>query len=551
MLLSSVPQAVNPHDTLSPQDYIEYGWHIIPVSRKKIPLVSGWVQRQPDLDEFPVGCRFSQVTGTQLDGTFIIGPEFDHKPEEGIDATANYQAFLRQISESLFQKLHITKSTRGLGYHIRAQVPRPVAASIIRNATGKKIGDLRSTGGHLVIQQPDKWLHGAPWTMETLTQDELAELLTALNYQAPVTPATSTLDWSAAKGVSVEHLLTDGIPSRFRPTCQGAHYLRNAIPARHSSDIRFALISELIRCDYSDEQVAALALHFDLGATARKGRDWLEKDIERIITKVRAAGPRSRRKPTQTEIDIDASGIKRHKHEARYLFWAQSVVSAGKVMMDRHERAAAYGVSVRTLDRIETHLTAVGKIQRGLSHDRRTAWVEILPEPTTTSAAISDDTHIEPDSTSSVSGVGGVGEGGGASAPILAHVVEDAIEALGDSRVRKRRAGVILGFVRAYIPDADPEHVAWLAKYTIEWRRKRRADEKLVAELQEMTDKQLKSKQRGLENKAADCHKQGSPGQAWVFGRLSWFVSRELDKPERQAKQKRAKAIQQVLGGVE
>src|SRR5688572_18964260 len=109
MLLSSVPQSVKPGETFGAQDYIDYGWHIIPVTSKKIPLVKGWTTRQPSLDEFPAGCRISQVTGPQLDGTFIIGPEFDHNPDDGIDATANYQAFLSSISDELFRKLHITK----------------------------------------------------------------------------------------------------------------------------------------------------------------------------------------------------------------------------------------------------------------------------------------------------------------------------------------------------------------------------------------------------------------------------------------------------------
>lgn len=559
MLWSSIPQPVNPRGVIPAAEYIDFGWHIIPVSGNKIPLVKGWVTRQPGLDEFPAGCRFSQVTGPQLDGSFVIGPEFDHKPEEGIDATANYHAFLERISEGLFLKLHITRSTGGLGFHIRAQVPRPVASSIIRNAAGKKIGDLRAAGGHLVIQQPEKWLHGAPWTMGTLTESELDELLKALNYQAPVEAGTSDLDWSAVSSWSdrIEALLTDGIPSRFRPTCQGAHYLRNSIPVRRTSEIRYALIEELIRCEYNDTETVALALHLaDFGATARKGRSWLEKDIERIVTKVRASGPRTRRKPVQAEIPVDSMGIRRHKHEAAYLFWAKTNITAGRVMMDRGERAASYGVSLRTLDRIEAHLISTRHIRRGLSHDRRIAWVEILPEPTTFGTAKPDNTHIDPDpdATGDVSGVGGVGEGGNAAVPekpLLAHVVEDALEALGESRIRKRRGEVILAYVRCYLPDANADVVAWHAKHAAEWRRQRRSDEAMREKLAVMADRQLKSKQRGLERKSAECHQKGNPAQAWVFGRLVFFIQKELDKPERQERRTRAKAIQQVLRGVE
>lgn len=549
-----------PHGPTVAQALINMGYPVTPLrAGTKRPILDDWNTRITTHADFHESNLIGVVCGQQPDGTYLVPLDFDHKPEEGIDAEANFEAFLGAIDDSnLLGKLFITQSTSGNGYHIWIRTPFNISKGTIRNAAGRRIGDLMGQGGQIVMQPRRHWLLGGPDAVKLLTPDEVTTILNLIHYQPPIARGESTLDWDAVTLWSsrIDSLLVNGIPSRFRPTSQGAHYLKNAIPYRRTSEIRYALIEEMFRCEYTEEQIAAMALELaDFGVTARKGRKWLEDDIDRIIAKVRVSGPRTRRKAAQRDMGIEVVEEKVNKHEATYLFWMNSHLDGGKVMMSRPARAKSYGVSLRTLDRIEAHLIATGKIQRGMSNNRRITWVEPAP----VSTAISGDTQIDITTQDSSTAVltGGVRGGGSteeAAAPILAHVVEDAIEALGDNRMRKRRADVILGYVRAYIPDADPELVAWQAKHAIDWRRQRRADEKLREQLASLTLAQLKSKQRGLERKAADLHEQGKPRAAWVFGRLAWHCQREIDRPERQAEQakaKRVKVIQEVLGGVE
>lgn len=549
MLLSSLP--CGPRNA---QALIAMGYGVTPLKAgSKRPILDDWNTRITTHTDFGESNPIGIVCGLQPDGSYLVPLDLDNKPEQGIIAEDNFDALLAQIVDTaILQKIFITKSSSGTGFHIWLKLPYNLTKGTIRNAAGKRIGDLMGQGGQIVMQPRRHWVLGEPDQVETLTLEEVSLILSLIHYQAPIARGESSIDWAAVNAVNVEHLLTNGIPSRFRSTCQGAHYLRHEVPYRRTSEIRYALIEELIRCDYTDAEVAALALHLaDFGVTARKSQKWLEDDIDRIIAKVRLSGPRTRRKAAQRDMGIEAVEEKISKHEAPYLFWLSTHLDAGKVMMSRPQRAKSYGVGVRTLDRIEAELIAKGKILRGLSHDRRIAWVEPSPAPGT---AISDDTQIDisdPDVSTAVL-TGGVWGGGSTekpAAPILAHVVEDAIEALGESRVRKRRADIILGLVRAYIPDADPEQVAWLAKHAIDWRRQRRADDRLREQLDSLTRTQLKAKLRSLSGKAGDLHGQGKPRQAWVFGRLAWFVQRELDKRSEEARQKRP--VQEVLGGIE
>lgn len=557
MLLSSTSL---PHGPKSAQALISMGYGVTPLrAGTKRPILDDWNNRITTLADFNESNLIGVVCGLQPDGTHVIPLDFDHKPDQGIDAEVNFDVFMAAISNTpLIHKVFITRSTSRSGYHVWMRSPYNIPKGTIRDDKGRRIGDLMGQGGQIVMQPRHHWVSGSPRDVQMLTAEEVSFILDLIHYQAPIAKGDSTLDWDAVTTWTqrIDTLLSNGVPSRFRPTCQGSHYLRNAIPAQRSSEIRYALIEEMVRCEYDDAQIAALALHLaDFGVSERKGRKWLEGDVERIIAKVRASGPRTRRKAAQRDLGIEAIEEKINKHEAPYLFWLSTQQAGGKVVMSRPQRAKSYGVSIRTLDRIEADLIARGKIVRGLSDDRRVAWVEVATHTPQLGTAISGDTQEDINTSSNVllGGVWGGGSTENVSAPILAHVVEDAIETLGESRVRKRRADIILGIVRAYIPDADPEAVAWQVKHAVDWRRQRRADEALQDKLAQMSVKELQTKLRSLGGKVESLHRENKPRQAWVFGRLAWFVQRELDTPDRVAeldKGKRAKVIQQVLGGV-
>jgi hypothetical protein len=520
----------------TPHDCIAFGFHTIPVSRNKIPLVTGWTTRQPALEEFPRGCRFSHVCGKQLDGSFIIGPEFDHRPDDGCDAQVNFQRFLDSISPALLAKLWITRSTNGRGYHIRARVPREVPSTVVRDDAGRKIGDLRSTGGHLIFQEESKWLYGDPLSLDVLTEIETEELLEALHYRPPARADNAySLDWQQV-GYWEAHrdeLIAEGLPHLFSATCQGAQFIKRAVPIGHTSSARYVLIEELISFGYDDPQTAALALHFDFGALTRKGkgRGWLEGDIQRIIGKVRANGPRVRHKGQRLHqgelpIEIDKGGRPPKLRIEQYLYHLQTRAIGDRVLDTQKQIATDLKCSQRTIQRLEKEATATGHLKRVVTKDRQSSFIVLLTGSDTTAdtqAPIQDmDERV----------LGGLG-GNGMSAPqngIRQHV-EAAVAELTGKRVRRdKRAAVVLAYVRAYEPDADPVWVEWLRERVEVWNARRREDARLLERLKEYTFVRLTRLAESSDRKAKYLAAEGKRGQARVQRRLHDFYGFEIQR---------------------
>lgn len=532
--MESIPQAVK-----FACDAVAYGWRIIPVNDNKIPAIKEWTTRQLPPSQLKKFRRFSHVCGEQLDGRWIIGPEFDHKPEQAIDATANYERFVARLSPETFEKLHITRSTSGTGYHIRAMVPRPIAGTVIRDDRGRKVGDLRSTGGHLMLQPEEKWLHGAPWTMAPLTESEQEELLRALNYREPVR-ATESLTIPPAEirywQDHIQEIIKNGLPHRFRATCQGAHLIRQQIPARRTSDARYALIEELVRHEYDPAQTFVLAVHFgDYGASTRKGLDWLETDVLRILNKVQANGTRVRRRGQRVHqetlpLAVPLGRPRKLTIEALMLYLRQcGAVGGDKVFLTQGELAEHFKVSKRTILRWEHEAAAAGLLARHTIPSRRLSYLVL------TTSDKSGDTQVNtPVEDSSTAVIGGVWGGQDVSPPEnsipLPHLVEDAVDATRTVRPARKRARVVLAYVHAFDPEVEPTIVEHLLRYTLDWQRKQRQDAVFIAKLRALSDRQLAAKLKGLERRCADCHARGSPGQAWVFGRLAWFCRQEDER---------------------
>lgn len=538
------------------RDAIEYGLNIIPVSEDKIPLFKRWTERFCKVEEVEQYQIFSQVTGQQSNGEFWIGPEFDHKPADGVDATANFNLFRSRLSDDLYAKLWVTRSTSGTGYHIRAITPRAVPGSIVRDDKGHKIGDFRSTGGHLLLQDESKWISGAPWTMRHLTETELDQLLAALNYRQPVT--TDNLDFSLPWSevdywlTNIEALLKDGVPDRFSPTCQGTHFLKNTIPARRSSDIRYAVIEELIAAEYDDGQAAALALHLtDFGVSKRKGRSWLEVDVTRIIGKIRAGGVRARHRQQrvhQQTLDVGNCGGRPRKQKLEeFLIYLKRNATGDRVLLTQKQIASELSLSVRTVQRLEKEATAAGLLERRVYGHRQDSYIVLLERDDKTCDTQEVNTPDRDSAPRAQGGVGGTGMSvrqngmpelppgvmrNDEGKPITRHLIEAGIQLAENVRSREKRLAIVIAFVLAYDSTVNPDWIKAEWQKLDVWNKQRRADERLVERLRAMTDRQLRAARKGAERQSADAHARGSPGEAWIHGRRAWFIGREFDRRE-------------------
>jgi hypothetical protein len=527
-----------------PRAYIQFHTTpVIPATKK--PKLSNWPNILPDFTAWQPGDLTGVVCGDQGWGQLIV-LDFDHKPDQGIDASANFQAFVAAVSFDTLCKLFVTTSTSGSGYHVWVYAPRDVAKGIIRNAGGKKIGDLLGTGGQVIAQTEDHWICGHPQSLQELTADEIDQLLRLVNYRAPVAAGGDTARTNPQRVQELRQrmdaLCTNGLPSRMRPTSHAAYYITHEAPAYRTSEIRFEFIEELIRCGYDDDETTAFALAFaDFGASTRKGLTWLATDVARIIAKVRANGVRVRRPATQAALPVEAAGgVAIGHHLLALREHLRRIVNRGKneVVTSLSEIADDLGKSRRTIIRWVKDGIAKGLWQHKQDKQGRTGYF-ILPF---SGGDTPDCTQVVNPATEAC---WGECEGGTAAVsppdvapparpePILSHVIEDAVTAAWDVRSKRVKEAEIIGYVYTHGFDyLTFDEIRREAERETRWQRQRRADEHYKAKLRTMTDTQLRGAQKGAERRAAEAHAKGSPGQAWVFGRLSWFIQREWERRE-------------------
>jgi hypothetical protein len=111
-------------------------------------------------------------------------------------------------------------------------------------------------------------------------------------------------------------------------------------------------------------------------------------------------------------------------------------------------------------------------------------------------------------------------------------LIDQALEVFADVRLRKKREPAVVGYVRAFRPDVEPDEIAEQWARIEEWDKRRRADERLTAKLRTMTDTELRAAEKGAARRTRDAHTRGSPGEAWVHGRRGWFIAREWERRE-------------------
>lgn len=216
-------------------------------------------------------------------------------------------------------------------------------------------------------------------------------------WPTPLTDAVITPDWQ-----QVDHwyanfsalLGKDGFPRRLTKQSQARHILAGNEPD-DTSEARYIVGRGLLMHGYPIDEAATLLLRLtDWGSSARKGSDWLEADITRVLDKVAAElGGRYRPSPTllqaprgsapRPHVERRKRGRPRHApNAANYAQWLLDYrTGEDKVLGTRKENAQQLGCSLPHLDRLEKTLRDAGCFIRSRNEtttkSRRDSWLEL------------------------------------------------------------------------------------------------------------------------------------------------------------------------------
>lgn len=170
-------------------EYVNLNFHITPVPiGSKAPRLKDWPEVYISTDDFLPTDRIGIVCGLQLDGTHLFVGDLDHRPERGVHAEQTLQRFLDIAkARSYWQKLFITRSTSGTGYHIYARAHKSARKSNLV-LDGVHVGEMIGIGGQVVAQPEAHWIMGTPGSMTPLSDDEGRQFCLDLGYQMPQKP---------------------------------------------------------------------------------------------------------------------------------------------------------------------------------------------------------------------------------------------------------------------------------------------------------------------------------------------------------------------------
>ncbi|HSH83381.1 MAG TPA: hypothetical protein VLA19_33020 [Herpetosiphonaceae bacterium] len=183
--LASAPRPT-PITDLSPAQAIELGLTPIPLSSfgdRKKPARNEWQKEQFSPDDWKAGESVGLRTGLQRDGTYLYCLDYDHRPEQDIDAPSLFAADWRRIPEATRAKLTTAKSTSGRGRYIILRARREVRSRKILDEHGRKIGDFLGPGKQVVAPTRERIIQGSLATIPLLDDNELDAVLDAIRYQ--------------------------------------------------------------------------------------------------------------------------------------------------------------------------------------------------------------------------------------------------------------------------------------------------------------------------------------------------------------------------------
>jgi hypothetical protein len=556
----------------TPAQYLDWGMAPIPLRATgdtKAPRDRGWLSAGYTPQDWHGGEGIGLRCGLQPDGTYLYVADFDHRPAQAVDAPQEFATFLARLPAALRDQLTLAYSTSRRGRYAIFKSLDPVPSSWIRDTRGKGIGDFLGEGKQVVAPTPDRWIQGSLDVMPIIDDIGTQTILDALNYRAPVAAGTATIAWHALPDARA-FLDRRKIPARLPSTCQAARVLLGHAPAKDTSHARYIVGYDLVRHGYTDDECAALLLHLcDWGTSTRKGQTWLERDIERIISKVRAEQPKAAQPPPaqpeqQPLVTAEGGRPRKLTLDAYRYYLRQNLTGPDRVLKSQADIADELGVSKRTVQRWEGQLR--DQIERRITADGKHSYVVFVTHDKTDApeqeggtiggvvpVTVPDlplgqqcDAHEDLAPVASCWACGGPAAPDGAGivrcvacgeVPVVARLVDAALEATDGQRHTDTRRRVVVAYVQASgRPDAAPDWIIELADELHRDRKQREADERFVAELCAMPDREVDRKLKAAERRQADEHSAGRPGAAWIHGRRAWFIRREWDKPERKAR---------------
>lgn len=200
---------------------------------------------------------------------------------------------------------------------------------------------------------------------------------------APAAPPAGVGHWYGNLGTL---LGSDGLPRRIK------HPRARALFREQWDDTsaqRAAVARSLVLHRYPDDEALALLLHFCTAGSERKGSDWLYQDCVRVLAKQRHALPQCHPEPTRSDASRPARTQPQRPPKSRarkdrpqqldpdaFRQRLEPLLDSGDtVLMTRRQLAAALGLSLATLDRLEGALEACGEAKRFTAPSRCFSWL--------------------------------------------------------------------------------------------------------------------------------------------------------------------------------
>lgn len=174
-----------PITDLQPSEAIALGFDPIPLRAqgdRKAPRPDEW--QLPTTHFAPASWKRGESvglrTGLQRDGTHLYVADFDHKPEQDIDAPALFAAAIARIPEPIRTKLVLASSTSTRGRYIAFRACREIPSKALRDDRGLKIGDFLGPKRQVVAPTRERMIQGSLDSIPLLSDDELDAVLLAL-----------------------------------------------------------------------------------------------------------------------------------------------------------------------------------------------------------------------------------------------------------------------------------------------------------------------------------------------------------------------------------
>jgi hypothetical protein len=556
----------------SPTHYVNWGFRPTPLTRgTKIPRLKSWPTVAADPGDWYPGEGIGLVCGLQPDGTYLTCLDFDHRPEQNIDACAHYEKFMDEVEFDVWCKTFGTASTSGNGRHVYIKTPQEIRKGKLV-VDGVTIGDVLGTGAQVVAQHPSKWLHRQPGRVKVLTPEETTGLLAFINYEPEpekptYTPTHTTThirpgdDFNArgdveavlAKhGWDMVHRRSDVTQWRRPGKSESISATLNHIPGIFYNFSSSAAPFEPRR-GYTPFAVYTLLVHNgnfraaarDLAAQGYGSPD-ATHDSESHQASWVATG------------DVGGRPLS-HDHMLLYRHMADHS-DCGRCGLTNQELAAAMNVSVRTIIRWLNMLETHDLIHREQSNAGR--WI-VLSAETGGDNNLARVYKVLQSSTNTVDLKGGVGENTPAVTPDfavcetcangelapdeqsilrcsycdqaipVAQLVTEAFDLYEYVKPRARRYEIMLNHVASNgRPDLDSESVQSAINRVRMVRRQTRSDNRYCAKLRTLSDAALDRREKSVTAKHEELRKERKHGQAVVWARMAWLIGLEQERRE-------------------